>query len=263
MPDSAEQLAGFLCLAKSQIAKEVQRLSGWKGGIFERSDVTVIADDEESQIERLKYVLAQGVKEGLVPHPSKWPGMQCATALTTGSMRLEGVWIDRTHLYERVRKETRQSKAVVRLELDRATYKSYEKKMMLPLAPIPCWAHLEVPEIAKRCRELVREILLEHADVIQTVQPGYRARIMDKRQFHHRPESRKRGVQPLVHAHDPEVWKRYADRANRFFRQFKSASERLRQGILEAVYEFPEQALLPRGLLSRFQENQPPPATAS
>ena len=254
-----------MCLAKSQIAKEVQKLSGWKGGIFERSDVTVIADDPESQIERLKYVLAQGVKEGLVPHPAKWPGMQCAKALTTGAMRLEGVWIDRSRLYERVRKKTRQSKAVVRRELDRATYKSYEKKLFLQLAPIPCWAHLEASEIARRCRELIRQILVEHDDVIQTVQPGYRERIMDKSRFHYRPETRKQGVQPLVHAHDPDVWKRYADRANQFFRQFKRASERFRQGIVGAIYEFPEQALLPSGILSRFQDDlpPPPPATAS
>ena len=264
VPDSAEQLAAFLCLAKSQIAQEVQKLCGWKGGIFERSDVTVIADDPESQIERLKYVLSQGVKEGLVPHPGEWPGMQCVKALTTGSMRLEGVWVDRSGLYERVRKKNRQSKAVVRRQLDRVTYKSYEKKLFLQLAPIPCWAGLEPREIAKLCRELIGEILFEYAYVIETVRPGYRERITDKTLFQHRPEHRKRGLQPLVHAHDPQVWKRYADRANQFFRQFKRASERFRKGILDAVYEFPEQALLPSGVLSKFKEaRRPPLATPS
>ena len=259
VPDTAEQFSAFLCLAKSQIAQEVQRLCGWKGGIFKDSDVTVIADDLESQVERLKYVLAQGVKEGLVPHPAQWPGMQCAKALTTGAMRLQGVWVDRTGLYEPVRKKTRQSKAARRRELDRATYKSYEKKIMLQLSPIPRWRHLETKEIAKRCRELIRQILEDYADVIASVRPGYRRRLTDKRMFCYRPDQQKSGIRPLVHAQDGEVWKCYAERANQFFRQFKRASERLRQGILEAVHEFPEHAFLPTGIVSRFAQSLPPP----
>ena len=262
VPESAEQFSAFLCLAKSQIAQEVQRICGWTGGIFETSDVTVIANDLESEVERLKYVLAQGVKEGLVPHPAKWPGMQCAKALTTGSMRLEGVWVDRTALYEPVRKKTRQSKAVRRRDLDRSSYKAYEKKVMLELTPIPRWKRLEPREIAKRCRGLIGEILVEHADVIASVRPGYRARLTDRSMFCYRPDGRKSGIRPLVHAHDKEVWQRYADRAKQFFGAFKRASDRLRQGVLEAVYEFPEQAFLPTGIVSRFAESLPPPAPA-
>ena len=177
-----------MCLAKSQIAQEVQRLCGWTGGIFETSDVTVVTDEPEAQIARLKYVLAQGVKEGLVPHPAKWPGMQCAKALSTGSMRLEGIWIDRSALYERVRKKNRRSKAVQRRALDRASYRAYEKKVMLELSPIPCWEHLSRKEIAKRVRKLIREILQEYAVVIATVSRDYRKRLMDRSMFCYRPK---------------------------------------------------------------------------
>lgn len=262
IPESANQFRDFLCLAKSQIAQEVQRICGWTGGIFEHSDVTVVSDEPEAQVARLEYLMSQGVKEGLVPHPTDWPGIQSAKALMTGSMQLEGVWISRTKLYERVRKHNRRSKAVVRRDLDHKTYKSYEHKMMLELSPIPDWKSLKPKEIAKRSREICSKILRDHADKISTVARDFRKRLMDRDKFCFRPEAREKSVSPIAHAATLEVWQRYKDEWEAWNDKFDRASERLRQGILEAVHEFPEQAFLPTGIWLTQTEGLPPPQRA-
>ena len=264
VPDSSDQVAGFLCLAKSQIAQEVQRLCGWTGGIFEPdSDITVVTEEPEAQIERLRYLMSQGVKEGLVPHPCDWPGVHSAKALLTGRMQLDGVWVRRSELYERVRKEKRRSKAVRRRRLDRATYKSYEEKVPLKLVPIPAWEDLPISEVARLSRELCAQILDENQEQIAKVKKGFRERLCDTSLFCFRPGQRKRSVRPLVHAATLEEWQRHADAFKVWLARYRYASERLRRGILEAVHEFPEQAFLPTGIVFKLREGLPPPVPMS
>ncbi|HSJ74704.1 MAG TPA: hypothetical protein VK899_00705, partial [Gemmatimonadales bacterium] len=52
-------------------------------------------DEEAAQVDRLIYVLSNGVKEGLVARVEEWPGVHSAHALLTGEP-LEGIWYDRT-----------------------------------------------------------------------------------------------------------------------------------------------------------------------
>ena len=60
--DSAQQVADFLCLSKSQIAKEVQKRCAWSGGIFKpNSTITPVTDEPEAQIARLRYLLSHDV----------------------------------------------------------------------------------------------------------------------------------------------------------------------------------------------------------
>lgn len=47
--------------------------------------MTVVTDEDAAQIERLQYVLAQSVKEGLVERVRKWPGVHSAAALLDGA----------------------------------------------------------------------------------------------------------------------------------------------------------------------------------
>ena len=81
--DSAKQLAEVLRLANCQIANEVQKLSTaagrpWTGGVFgsDGASVVEVVGGKEIQLERLRYLMSQGVKEGLCPHPTKWPSNQ-------------------------------------------------------------------------------------------------------------------------------------------------------------------------------------------
>ena len=62
--DSAREVADFMRYSKSKLGREVNRLTGWRGPVFDRRyEMTVVTDEDAAQIERLSYVLAQSVKE--------------------------------------------------------------------------------------------------------------------------------------------------------------------------------------------------------
>ena len=49
-----------------------------------RYEMTVVTAEDAAQIERLKYVLANSVKENLVNHLREWPGVHSVRALLDG-----------------------------------------------------------------------------------------------------------------------------------------------------------------------------------
>ncbi len=256
--DSAQQVADFLCLSKSQIAKEVQRLCCWTGGIFKpHSTITLVTDEPEAQIERLRYLLAQGLKEGLVPHPSKWPGVHSAKALLTGAMQLKGIWIRRSELYEvdRSRKRCKSSRGRHR----KLGPKAFEQKITLELSPLPCWDDLDAKEIAKRTRVLVQELMDEHADKRELVRRDFRKCLCDPSLFCHRPAQSVSSEAPRIHAATVQEWKRWVDAYADWTERYRRASARLRQGFIEAIGEFPEHAFVPTGLLLGPNHGRPPP----
>jgi REP element-mobilizing transposase RayT len=84
--DDAEEPAAFMRYVKSKLAREVNRLTGWRGPVFDRRyEMTVVTDEDAAQIERLRYVLSQSVKENLVEQVRQWPGVHCAGALIDGT----------------------------------------------------------------------------------------------------------------------------------------------------------------------------------
>jgi hypothetical protein len=70
----AHQLANFMRYLNSNLAREVGRLVDWPDGIWSsRYRAIVVSQEEAAQIERLRYVLSNGCKEGLVGRPQDWP----------------------------------------------------------------------------------------------------------------------------------------------------------------------------------------------
>ena len=260
VPSSAQQLSDFLCLVRSQVAKEVQKLCDWTGGIFdERCTVTPVTNEPEAQIARLKYGLSQGLKEGLVPHPKLWPGIQSATALSNGSMKLKGKWVRRTELYDHERTASRRRRKITRRKLSRLEYNKCVDILTLELSAIPCWADLSKHQYAKRVRALIDELLIENADVRKRVRKDYRKRLTNPDLFCFRPKSTKKGVQPLVHSFSYAAWIEHIKNWEAWRTRYAKASARLRQGIAEALNEFPEQAFIPSGIWLQLTTGLPPP----
>lgn len=60
-------MSKFMCHFKTNLSKEIRRLHGWKGPVFEgRYQHVPLSDEVEIQVQRLRYILQQGTKEGLV-----------------------------------------------------------------------------------------------------------------------------------------------------------------------------------------------------
>ena len=263
--ECAARLRDFLRLANSQIAKEVQKLCAkagrpWTGGIFanERATIDEITEEPEAQIGRLRYLMSQGVKDGLCPHPCAWPGVESATAWCDGAMVLKGQWIDRTALWSVRRGRQRRKLEVTRRWLSKRELAACTHDLALELAPLPCmdsWTLLQRQELA---RHLCAEIVEENADKIRMLRRGWRKRLMDATMFTYRPDGAKQGIRPQVHCATKDAWRCWIAEWEQFLNRYERASRRLREGIIEAIGEFPPGCFLPSGIARRSRAGPAP-----
>ena len=169
----AQQMADFVRDFQAKIAKEVAQLYGWRTKIWaQRYDHIPVDPSDADQIQRLRYLLANGSKEGLVNSPLEWPGASAAKALYHGRNEIRGLWIDRTGLCR-----ARQRRTAV-------DPRDFHQTETLLLSPLPCWQHL-TPE-AYRLR------LVEMIDAIAR----------ETRRQHRRNHTRPLGVRRILR-HDP------------------------------------------------------------
>ncbi len=81
---AVQQSAG----TRSNLSKKVGRLVDWRVGFWERRYSAEPVLDDAVLVGRLRYVLAHGVKEGLVERSAEWPGLTCLPQLLGPARRL-------------------------------------------------------------------------------------------------------------------------------------------------------------------------------
>src|SRR4051812_37865042 len=144
--ESSHQLALFMGHFNSNLAREAGRLVHWREKFWGRRYQAIpISEEEAAQVERLRYVLAHGVKEGLVERLRDWPGVSAVRALLEDEP-LQGFWFDRTGEHA----ARRRSIAFERLD--------YATPYTVRLEPLPCWSHVSAEEYRRRIEEMVAEI---------------------------------------------------------------------------------------------------------
>jgi hypothetical protein len=209
----------------SNLAREAGRLADWREKFWgRRYEAIVISEEEAAQVERLKYVLSHGCKEGLVERPADWPGVHAARALAEG-LPVEGYWFDRTREYAaRLRGE----------DFDRLRYASRET---IFLDPLPCWKHLSPERLHKRISDLLAQIETEARAVRERTgrtTPGRRAIL--SQHPHVRPNRPKESPAPLFHAATKRARRALYEAYRLFVRAFREASERLRAGDRDVIF---------------------------
>ena len=229
-PESPQQLAAFMGFVAGNIAREVGRLHGWREKFWSRRyRAIVVSPEEEAQIERLAYVLANAVKEGLVEQPHHWPGVHCSRALVTGSV-IEGTWFDRTAEYEaRRRGEVTGSR-------------QFAEQEQVQFSPIPCWSGLAPAAYRRRVAEL-----------IATAAAGAKRQrgtptVLGKRAIlaqhpHAAPLHCDRSPAPLFHAASKAIRTMLRTAYYEFVAAFRQAALRLRRG--DRLVRFPAGAFPP------------------
>ncbi|MEM9557987.1 MAG: hypothetical protein AAGC60_27265 [Acidobacteriota bacterium] len=219
---------------KTNLSKEVGRLHDWEHSLFDgRYRSIPVSNECEAEEDRLRYILSQGAKEGLVLSPRDWPGVHSANALADGEP-LRGVWIDRTKLYA-----ARQRKGTVD---DREFIIDEE----LELAPLPSWERISEQARRERVgvmlRRIERETLAMH-EKAGTVPLGTTA--IRRRLPHERPTRRLvRSPKPRFHAASKHVRDRLIEGFREFVAAYRIAAGRLAAGDLQVT--FPENCFPPR-----------------
>jgi hypothetical protein len=223
--DTALQLARFMCYVNSNVAREISRLHGWEDKVWSRRyQAIVVSGEEEAQIARLKYLLGNGCKEGLVARPQDWPGVHVARALVKGE-DLTGYWFDRTREYAaRNRGEA----------FDRLKYASVET---VHLSPLPCWKHLPAKVWRARALGLIQEIEAETAlRMKRTGSEPLGASAILGQHPHDRPKHSKKSPAPLFHAASAAVRRELWEAYRWFVAAFRDAADKLRAGDRNAAF---------------------------
>jgi hypothetical protein len=133
-----------------------------------------VTEEEGAQIDRFRYVLSHGCKEGLVERLRDWPGVHCVRALL--DQPLEGLWFNRTREYAANKRGE---------EYDPLRYAEPES---VTLTPLPCWRELPEPIRRRRIAGMVEEIETEAARVReQTGRPALGVRAILAQDPHAHP----------------------------------------------------------------------------
>lgn len=225
-PD-ALRLALFMGYFNSNLAREIARLTGWSEKVWgDRYHAILITGEEEAQVARMKYILANGCKENLVARPQDWPGAHSAGPLLEGRTEIEGTWYNRTREY------------VLRRQKKAFTEANYTSRETVQLTPLPCWKHLS-PEAYRKTIAALVEAITEEARVARASsgsQPlgpeAIRRQVPGMR-----PEKLKRSPAPRFHAFRKTARRTLYEAFATFVAAFREASERLRRG--ETNVSFP------------------------
>ncbi|MEM6796244.1 MAG: transposase [Acidobacteriota bacterium] len=234
--DTALVMASFMGHLKTNLSKEIGRAHDWPGALWDnRYRAVPVSDEPAAQIARLRYVLSQGVKEGLVMSPYDWPGVHSAQALTTGEP-LRGEWVDRTRLYRARQRDP---------EAREADFTSDENVRLeaLPALLSDSFQNFRA-EVARWVAEIERESR-GGADASggRAGRPGCLRSIL-RRDPHHRPKRMASSPQPRLHA----ATRRVREMLSRGYREFeiayRAAAEKLAAGDRGAL--FPDNCFPPR-----------------
>lgn len=223
--DDTERVAEFMQYVGSRLAREVNRITGWSGPVFNgRYSMIVITQEEAAQVERLKYLLAQGCKENLVERAIDWPGVHSVKALLDGAP-LTGHWLDHTRAH-----------AAQRRGEPLALSQSAQAET-LRLSFIPCWHHLHPDIHRQRIAELIDEIEREAAK--ERERTG--ARVLGARAVlafhpHHRPALIAKSLAPLVHAASRAARRSLLEAYRCFVDAFREAAAVFRREDLGSLF---------------------------
>ncbi len=217
---NALELALFMGYFSSNLAREVARLTDWDEKVWgDRYHAILITDEEEAQVARMKYVLSNGCKEGLVSRPHEWPGAHCAGPLLEGRSEVEGTWYDRTREY------------VLRRQKKDFSETDYTTRETVRLTPLPCWKHLSPEAYRKKITDLI-ETITEEAQLVRSrsgAQPLGPDAIC-RQTPGTRPEKIKRSAAPRFHAFGKSARRMLYEAFALFVAAFREASEKLRRG---------------------------------
>ena len=242
---TALQLAQFMNYLNSNLAREAGRLHGWREKFWgRRYQAIVVSDEEAAQVNRLRYLLSHGCKEGLVARPRDWPGAHCVDALTEGGAP-QGQWFNRTREYA----ARTQGKRFNRFE-----YATHET---IRLEPLPCWGHLSKRRNQRLVADLIQQIETE-ATVRQAKEKTkpLGSEVVLNQKTVDRPRSMKKSWAPPFHTTTNAARKELVDAYTWFVRAYRDAADRLRQGDFSACFpdgSFPP----PRPFVERIPELAP------
>lgn len=228
------QLALFMKYLLGNLSKKLapRCKPAWWNRFWERRYTASPILDEAALEERLRYVLAHGVKEGLVARVSDWEGLHCAEQVMDEKPR-RFRWFNWTLRWQgRRRRDDPREPTLSRYN------ESLAEMVELVLEPLPHWAAEPQARRQHRMRELVAEVERQAAPAGKPLGPDAVRRQTTKRSW-----KRKRTPRPLCHASTAEARRDFKALYRAFCDAFRAAAKKWLLGDVTA--EFPPGAFRP------------------
>jgi REP element-mobilizing transposase RayT len=222
-------LPRFMQHLLTNVSKKVGSLVGWRGRFWERRYSAAPVLDEIALLERVRYILAHGPKEGLVRTCSEWPGLSSLPMMLEGKLR-RFRWFN----------WTRQGKAK-RPEQDLGRFnEAWAEQETLELTPLPLQT--------VQTREAFRRFLRDATEAIETQAARLHTRFLGRdgvlrQNPHRRSRPKERTKRPLCHTSFPALLREYRERYRQYASAFWQASVRWVRGQFDA--RFPDGAHRP------------------
>src|SRR5690349_18662890 len=142
-------LASFMQYLRSNLSRKVGRLVDWSGGFWERRYSAEPVLDDTALVGRLRYVLAHGVKEGLVERSAEWPGLTSLPQLL-GPARRVFQWFNWTRRWSKRGSEDMAGEG--------RFARAWAEPVELELARLPCWERLKEEQRQRAVRGMVEQV---------------------------------------------------------------------------------------------------------
>jgi REP element-mobilizing transposase RayT len=234
-------LASFMQYLRANLSKKVGRLVDWSGGFWERRYSAEPVLDDTALVGRLRYVLAHGVKEGLVERSAEWPGLTCLPQLL-GPARRVFQWFNWTKRWSKRGSEDRAGARGRFAE-------QWAEPVELEVVPLPCWKGLGEEERQRAVRALVEEV---ETEARARGKPVLGESAVRSQHPHTRPERLKRSPRPLGHASTLQALRELREQYRTFVAAFREAAARWGRGDFAAP--FPPFSFPPRVVPGRVAQ---------
>jgi REP element-mobilizing transposase RayT len=234
-------LASFMQYLRANLSRKVGRLVDWSGGFWERRYSAEPVLDDTALVGRLRYVLAHGVKEGLVERSAEWPGLTCLPQLL-GSARRLFRWFNWTKRWSKRSSEDMGGAQGLFAE-------EWAEPVALEVAPLPCWKGFGEEERQRKVRALLQEV---ETEARAQGKPVLGARAVQAQHPHTRPERLKRSPRPLGHGSTRQALKELREQYRAFVKAFREAAAQWQRGNFSA--RFPRFSFPPRVVPGRVAQ---------
>ena len=244
---SAPHLSQLMQHIHSNIARELGRpeQSDWNARFWQRRGRAILVLTDEDLQARMKYLLANSTKEGLVSQPTQWPGAHCAQALCFDKPDV-GAWVDRTRLG--VLRRAARSKTGRKSRISEGCATDW---LPVKLTQLPCWAELSQPQYRQEIRDLCTQIKDEAAsERAETGREVLGAKRLQRLNPHHRPEHLETSPAPPVHCREPDLRHGFLVAYRWFVDAYRAAFRCLRAKLcVQARWPLEDQGFPPGGVV--------------
>jgi len=222
-------LPQFMKHLRTNISKKVGWLIGWRGSFWEQRYSAEPVLDDAALEQRVRYILAHGVKEGLVRRSQDWPGLSSLWMMLDGAPA-QFQWFEWSQRW----RNRQATEARDRLS------RRWSIRESLALAPLPRWTNASLEVRRRLALGWIRDINREGLATFRRVLGVAGVLAQNPLKKVDRPTPRPR---PTCHTTFRDLKYVFLDKLRSFVTAFRLASERWRHGDLSV--EFPPWAFRP------------------